>query len=52
MPLYELDEARTIKTIEGLVRKFKRITSGKTHHKPDMRKYQKTFLGDRFVAPT
>lgn len=50
MPLYKLDEARTIKTIEGLVRKFKRITSGKTHHKPDMRKYQKTFLGDRFVA--
>lgn len=50
MALFKLDEARVIKDIKGIVRKFKRVTSGDSHHAPDERKYEKTFLGDRFTA--
>lgn len=50
MSLFILDEARTIKNIEGIVRKIKRVSSGDAHHKPNMKKYQKTFIGDRFTA--
>lgn len=50
MALFMLDEARVIKNIEGIVRKVKRVTSGDAHHAPNMKKYEKTFLGDRFTA--